>query len=114
VATKSTKIAFAADWYGLDVGTATKAYFEQSLLLDQWSGSIAGGDSGHPVFALINNELVLAGPWYRVASGSFDIHWLGPLTSDVNSCIYSLDITYLGSSTGYTVNTVDLSGFPNL
>jgi hypothetical protein len=68
-----------------------------------------GGDSGSPVFVLINNQLVLVGPWDDCELPT----WPGQYTSKLNTVITSLD-TYVGHMTGDTVSTYDLSAFPDL
>ena len=71
---------------------------------------MAYGDSGSPVFMLINNELVLIGPW----KGCDDVAWMGNLIDNINTVIAYLDVNCLHGWTGYTVTTYPLSGFPDL
>jgi len=74
------------------------------------------GDSGHPVFMLINGELVLIGPWSTCGG----VPWPGQYTDEINTVIADLDnwaYTYHTPSiprTGYTVTPSDLSAFPSL
>lgn len=71
------------------------AYYEQ----------VIGGDSGNPVFTIINNEAVLIGGWYKQWYGGGGLATLLPsYISDINSTISSL-------SSGYKVTEADLSGF---
>lgn len=61
---------------------------------------IIGGDSGNPIFLLINNTLVLLSMWSGPLSGPALHRFIGEINTG---------LTALGG--GYTVQTVDLSGF---
>lgn len=69
-----------------------------------------GGDSGSPVFVLIQNELVLIGPWQSTGGGP----WTGDLISNLTDVINALDTQYLGHSSGYAPSLYPLSNFPDL
>ena len=73
----------------------------------EFSEQIVGGDSGNPMFLVVNGELALyttfLGPW----GGSFT----GTYEEALNGVIATLD-GMEGVSTGYTLTRVDLSGFP--
>jgi hypothetical protein len=65
--------------------------------------TVVGGDSGNPIFLIINNELVLLTCWYYGGSGG------GPniLT---NKAAINAAMTTLGG--GYQLTEIDLSEFP--
>jgi hypothetical protein len=65
------------------------------------------GDGGHPLFLLINGELVLLGPNY----GCCICPWPGYSCDEINAAIAAL-----GNSNGYTVTPYNpaASGFPTL
>jgi hypothetical protein len=64
--------------------------------------TIVEGDSGAPAFIIVNNELVLLTVWTHGGEGSGTA--ITPQISEINSMM-----TALGG--GYTLTTVDLSGF---
>jgi hypothetical protein len=115
ICVNQSKITFACDFFGPDRSTPAVMLSEKSLLLPNWQGRFLwGGDCSHPIFLLINNELVLAGVWSNVLVCGYVNIFCGLVTDSINSAIYNLDMQYLGRSTGYTVSPVDLSAFPNL
>lgn len=123
----TSKYAFAVDWHrGYCTATNTQGYltyleafFQASNWLTNRANYVVGGDSGNPVFALVNsgagNELVLVAQWHltygdpQLESGP----WHGFASGDVNATIQQMDIDELGSATGYTMGVIDLSRFPN-
>ena len=72
------------------------AFYEQSIT----------GDSGNPVFAVIDTELWLLTTFVGGGSGA----WYGGLVSELNAMIITLD-TLQGDLTGYTVTEGDLSSY---
>jgi hypothetical protein len=64
------------------------------------------GDSSSPYFFIINDEPVIV--FVLTGNGGTKLH---PLIADINQLIVDVD-TLAGFSTGYTVETVDLSAFP--
>lgn len=78
---------------------------EQILYEDKISG-----DSGNPAFLIVNSELVCLTLWTYGGAGSGT--FLTPQIAAMNQMIVDLDTT-AGISTGYTIQTVDLSGFTN-
>lgn len=72
---------------------------------------IISGDSGNPVFFILNGELVLLAVWTSGGggSGSFIVNYI----SMVNQMIADAD-AQAGVSTGYTLTEADLSSFPTL
>jgi len=68
---------------------------------------IVSGDSGNPMFLVINGELALCTTFTTRSSGSF----VGTYEAGINGVIATLD-GMEGVSTGYTLTRVDLSGFP--
>jgi hypothetical protein len=82
------------------------------------------GDSGSPLFLLINNEPVLVGLAFSAPNPANDeggeIHaiWGGditasPTTNNINILISNID-TAEGISTGYTATYFDVSSFENV
>ena len=67
------------------------------------------GDSGNPVFLVVNGDLVCVTLWTMGGSGAGNSLTL--LKSDINQMISDLD-SAAGISTGYTLETADLSSFP--
>ena len=70
-----------------------------------------GGDSGNPSFLLINNELALITCWTYggAGSGTSVPYYL----NDINTLMIPAADAQAGiEPTGYTLETVDLSGFP--
>lgn len=74
-----------------------------------WQGSIAGGDSGSPVFIPVNGALVLIGKM-AFASGSMGFMLTGQIKSDIEAVMTSLAVAQ-GDFTSYTLSEVDLTGF---
>jgi hypothetical protein len=68
-----------------------------------WPSGIRGGDSGSPMFFVINNELVIAGVYLNPYGGPFQPSFLSAIQQTIDS---------LGPS-GQTYETVDLSSFTN-
>jgi len=67
--------------------------------------SLAVGDSGNPIFTVINNEPVLIGGWYRTWYNSAGLGTNIPnYIKDINSIIASL-------SPGYKLSEANLAGF---
>ena len=67
------------------------------------------GDSGNPAFLIINGELVCLTFW--TGGGAGNGTFLTSEILDMNQMIADLDAAE-GINTGYTIQTVDLSGFP--
>ncbi len=78
-----------------------------------WLGAIHGGDCGHPIWALINGELVAAGTWYTGPCGSPGPCW-GFHIEDINTAITNLANAFNPPLTPCAVTPADLSGFPDL
>lgn len=75
------------------------------------------GDSGSPLYLLINNEMVLVGAWDSCCFST----WLAPYETQVNSVIADLDLwvsqnvpSVPNPITGYTVTVANLSSFRDL
>lgn len=67
---------------------------------------LVGGDSGNPIFTIINNEPVLIGAWYRIFTFNTGLGTFLPAQiNEINNTISSL------SSGGYKVNEIDLTNF---
>lgn len=67
------------------------------------------GDSGNPAFLIINDQLVLITVWTSGGAGSGT--FITPQISNINQMIVDLDASVGNGGTGYTLTTVDLSGF---
>lgn len=72
---------------------------------------IVAGDSGNPVFFILNGELVLLTVWTTGGGGSGSL--ISNYISEVNQMIADAD-TEAGVSTGYTLTEADLSSFPTV
>jgi len=120
----TSRYAFAIDWHrGYSVLPVDQyehlsylqAYLQTSAWIPNRATVIAAGDSGQPVFVLINSELVLLAEWsYSDLGYPLQLHsgaWYGFASDAVNDTIRQMDIDVLGSPTGYTMGVVDLSGF---
>jgi len=105
------KVAFVKDWFALANNYYGLAMFEKSLWISGWDRDIVGGDSGHPMFMIVNNELAFIGP---VANGYPQGRFGGVMTNNINTAIYVADVAAYGQGSGKTVATVDVSSFPNL
>jgi hypothetical protein len=62
--------------------------------------NVVVGDSGSPLFIVINDELVLINCWYYAYSGPFVTNYY----SDINAAMTSL-------GGGYSLTDIDLSSF---
>ena len=108
------KEAFVAGNYGF---TYPSFYFPEadishsSVWFPDWVSGCDTGDSGSPVFVLINNELVLVGPWSHCTIG---VPWTGDLINTLNWVIGCLDVNCLHGWTDFTASTYPLSDFPDL
>lgn len=69
---------------------------------DVFSEAIVSGDSGQPLFTIINGELVLLGSHWTSASCTHISYYINEINNVMN---------FLGG--GYQLTTIDLSGFPN-
>lgn len=117
----TSRYAFAADWhrgytvqqlYGDDTPVYLEAYFQSSAWIPSRVGGLAEGDSGHPVFVLFQNELVLLAQWHTAASTeTYTGPWFGLAINDVNRTIGEMDRDELGFSTGYAMGVVNLDNF---
>ena len=72
---------------------------------------IDAGDSGNPVFYILNGELVLLTVWTTGGGGAGSL--IANYISMVNQMIADAD-TAAGVSTGYTLTEADLSSFPTV
>ena len=70
----------------------------------QYYEEVIGGDSGNPVFTIINNEAVLLGGWYMKWPNAGVATLLPSYISDINSTIAAL-------SSGYKITEADLSSY---
>ena len=71
-----------------------------------FSETIIAGDSGNPVFVLLDGELLLLSTFHAAQAGPF----YGGLVAELNAMIITLN-TAQGVSTGYTVTEGDLSSY---
>lgn len=77
------------------------SYCPISNAYNSWSSAIFGGDSGTPVYMIVNNTAVALGTW----ATHCQISNLSYYITNINAAM-----TTLGSA--YQLTTVDLSGFP--
>ena len=70
----------------------------------QYYEEVIGGDSGNPVFTIVNNEAVLLGGWYMKWPNAGVATLLPSYISDINSTIAAL-------SSGYKITEADLSSY---
>ena len=68
--------------------------------------TVQGGDSGNPIFLVINNEAILISLFF-VEAGGDSIRWSRAF---INKAIQDVDIA-AGQITGYTLTDVDLTSF---
>lgn len=69
------------------------------------------GDSGNPAFLIINGQFVLLTVWSFGGAGSGT--FVTPQIATINQMIVDADTLAGNGGTGYTLQTVDLSGFTN-
>ncbi|MBK1883654.1 hypothetical protein JIN85_14630 [Luteolibacter pohnpeiensis] len=74
---------------------------------NEFAKSIIPGDSGNPVFLIINNEPALISTFHTTASGPL----IPAYISEINNAIATLDAGQ-GISTGYSVTVADFTSFP--
>jgi hypothetical protein len=112
VAFNQFKEAYIADIYDFSYPSDTypQAIIQSSVWFPLWGSTCQTGDSGSPVFMLINNELVLVGPWDYCDK----IAWTGDFISNLNEVNAYLDVNCLHGWTGYTATAFPVSGYPNL
>ena len=70
-----------------------------------WFTNIGGGDSGSPVFIIINGQLVIMGCLF------FSVFCYTNLYDTINGLMASVSSS-VGASSNYQLTAVDLSGFP--
>jgi len=70
---------------------------------------IISGDSGNPAFLVYEDELIVLMFWTFPNAGSNLAEWV----PEINSLLETTDIAGLGSPTGYTLDVLDLSMWPN-
>jgi hypothetical protein len=78
-----------------------------STLRSAFSSSIITGDSGSPVFFIIDNQLVLLTSWTFPSAGPFYRAYY----DQINATMAQLSVD-AGAQTNYQLSPVDLSGFP--
>ncbi len=109
-----TNVVNPSDWPGyheLAYRTALADYWTNwSVWLpgDKWLGYIHAGDCGHPIWAVINGELVAAGTWYNPTGPCWGFH-----TEDINTAITNLANAFNPPLPTCAVTNADLSGFPD-
>jgi hypothetical protein len=82
---------------GMSIATVTPPTFEPAKA---WTEALVVGDSGNPIFAILGDELVLLGAWYRGTDGSRvgQFPWLIDYKSQIEAI------------TGTKLRIADLSG----
>lgn len=91
----------------------TEAWFQEPSDSDRSNlyESIIVGDSGNPVFAILNGELVLLTVWTSGGPGMGSL--IASYISIINQMIVDSD-TSAGVSTGYSLTQADFSSFPTI
>lgn len=74
---------------------------ENYSLLNSFKETIITGDSGNPVFAIINNELVLLTTWWTPNSGTF-----------ITSAFDTINTVMNNLGGGYSLSVIDLTQIP--
>jgi hypothetical protein len=87
--------------------------FPISQWFPAWTGALRSGDSGHPIYVLVKNELVLAATWFTGTASGGGGPWYGYTISDVNAAITALDTEVLGGPTGYQATPMNMDEFIN-
>ena len=108
------KEAFVAGNYGFSYPAnypPSADISHSSVWFPDWVSGCVTGDSGSPVFVLINNELVLVGPWGYCTT---DVAWTGDFINTLNKVIGDLDDQYLDVPSGYTATVYPLDQFSDL
>ena len=112
------KQAFVVDLDVVELAYTTEPsmFFEASgsLWFPNWYVSPIIGDSGSPIYVLIQGELVLMGAWHASAAppNGPEAPWCGYDINTLNTTISNLCVS-LGT-TVYQVTAKDLSAFPDL
>lgn len=108
--THEYELASVRDWVLVD--NINYAAFTQPINTkrNEFYQSVINGDSGNPVFLIINNELVLLSSWTFGGLGS-GVNY-SDFIPEINQLIADVD-ALAGINTGYQVSTIDLSGFPS-
>ena len=75
-----------------------------------WITIPVGGDSGSPIFVLIQNELVLLGAWHSMMPSLAP--WCGYYFNTLNTTIFNLCVSL--RTTVYQAAAKGLSSFPSL
>lgn len=81
---------------------------QPSLSFPDWDATLIGGDCGHPIWFLINGELVYAATFYYGGAGP----WAGGIPTTVNTEMQTLANRV--SLPYEPVTLADLSAFPDL
>jgi hypothetical protein len=73
-----------------------------------WREPLILGDSGHPTFAVLGNDMILL----ETHTGSSGGPYTPSLINEINAAITAMDLNY-GQVTGYQCTPVDLSAYPS-
>lgn len=95
------------DWY--ENGQSVKFSQPNDSTRNGYFEGIFHGDSGNPIFVIINDAPVLLTVLTAPGVGTF----LTPQIAKLNQMILTAD-AQAGVSTGYTISTADLTGFPTI
>jgi hypothetical protein len=81
-----------------------------------WNTAYGGGDGGHPLYAIINNQLVAVGTPYGGAStpppGNFYGHFWGNRLTEITNAMHNLSSAH-GMPDYHHLPVIDLSAFPD-
>lgn len=107
LALNQSKRGIVLDW--IAAGDTAIFQFPVNAQRLTFAESVITGDSGSPVFAIINGVLVLLTCWDFGGNGGSG-PWPSNFISSVNAVMHSLSVGQ-GAASDYQLTTVDLSGF---
>jgi hypothetical protein len=95
-------------YYGGAAWTASPREYENiaALETEAWQGAISGGDSGGPLFFVINGELCIIGTYYTAFYSATIPDYIAGIEAAMNSLAQAQ-----GDFTAYALDKVDLSAF---
>lgn len=101
----SSGYAYMAYISNFDISPSVYASMNpQPTLFSSFNESTIAGDSGNPVFLIIDNELVLLTTWWGSTNGPFVTYKLDTINNLINT---------LSSNEGYSLSTVNLAAIYN-
>lgn len=92
--------SYSVQLSSIDPNSSSYKTYPQPTQFSSFSETMITGDSGNPIFIIIDNELVVLSTWYTAVGGPF----ISDRYSQVNSIIESLS-----PGEGYSLTPVDLA-----